>query len=67
MKTKEQIVKALESGNMLSVGIVWNFSGKSMSCGYENCCSETYNSFEEAADAVIFYSNKKDLSDVDLD
>lgn len=66
MITKNQIFQALIDGKTVTVQ-PWTFSGRYMSCCEDQCCESHYDSIEEAADAVVLYSSREDLSDVILD
>lgn len=66
MITKNKIFQALSAGKIVGVG-VWTFSGTYMNCCEDQCCENQYDSIEEAADAVVYYSRKEDLSDVIID
>ena len=56
---KELILEALKTGKWVTVGGIWTFFGHHMNCYNENCCEDSYGSYEEAADTVLMYANKQ--------
>jgi hypothetical protein len=62
---KELILEALKTEKWVTVAGVWTFFGRHMTCSNPGCCEDSYDSYEDAADAVLLYANKQ-ASNIDI-